>query len=369
MQKGLISTLSAWSFQKQNLNRPTQPITAVLKKVIAVYSPHPTTALSLIARTASFSKADFKALEASQEIIRMPAMRLSVHLTLKEYASKIFAATVPPKGDYWDKRYSQKGRDIPTEKYALWIEEILAFTQTPQPAKAIKAACSIPDDTLKKVLNRMCFERYLLRIGADSLRSNIIQYVSAESWLGKAISEESEATSLTWLAKEYFNTFGPARIKDFQWWAGITMGKAKAAVSSLDLSVIDESQKLLILTSELDHFKQFKFEWSPEMISILPQWDCYTMGYAPDGRARFVSDEGQKIIYGKLGATLGNGLGTILLNGMAVASWAPKFKGNKMAVSIQAFEKLSETSKSNISGYFESIAPLLDAKTVELSGL
>ena len=70
------------------------------------------------------------------------------------------------------------------------------------------------------------------------------------------------------------------------------------------------------------------------------------MGYAPDGRERFVHPDNQHHIYGKLGATGGNGLGTVLINGMAHAVWTSRFKGSKMEINLNYFEKVNQKFKN-----------------------
>ena len=142
----------------------------------------------------------------------------------------------------------------------------------------------------------MAFERKLLRFGAKSLRSNIISYVSTEAWNGTAFDKIDQEKAQIWLAKKYLGAFGPARIKDFQWWAGTTLTKAKAAFSEIDTVALGTD--LLLLKEDLSAFESFKLK-SSDSLDILPQWDNYIMGYAPDGRERFVSTEMQHHIYGK----------------------------------------------------------------------
>jgi len=74
---------------------------------------------------------------------------------------------------------------------------------------------------------------------------------------------------------------------------------------------------------------------------------------------------GMADIYGKLGATGGNGLGTILINGKAHVSWTSRFKGAKMEVTLNLFGKISPKMKKNINESFVEIALLLNAKKID----
>src|SRR3569623_746752 len=88
-----------WSYKRQQLGKQGAKPIQVLKDIIGVYSWHPSAALSLYARLKSFNETDFYKLETSKAIVRMPAMRLSVHMLPTDTAAQIFAATVPPASD------------------------------------------------------------------------------------------------------------------------------------------------------------------------------------------------------------------------------------------------------------------------------
>jgi len=291
----------------------------------------------------------------------MPAMRLSIHMLPKETAQKIFAATVPPASDpVWQKRYSQNNRFISEDDYQNYQKAILQFANKPRTATEVKQAIEIPDDKVKLVLNRMAYEGSLLRVGAKSLRSNIISYVATKDWAGNNFVHVEQEKAINWLAGEYLRVFGPVRKKDFQWWAGVTANKAETAISAHETIHIEKDH--LLLKTDLNEFESYRTP-TKDSLSILPRWDCYTMGYAPDGRERFVSPDMQHHIYGKIGATGGNALGVILVNGSAHGSWDSRFKGNQMIVNLKMFEKLSGNLNKYIGEQFKEIAVLLKAKS------
>ena len=82
-----------------------------------------------------------------------------------------------------------------------------------------------------------------------------------------------------------------------------------------------------------------------DVIDIIPKWDAYKMGYAPDGRARFVTPDTQSRIYD----LVGDGVGAILLNGLAIAAWDLRTVKDVLDINIDWFEKLSAKIKENIS--------------------
>ncbi|NIR50511.1 winged helix DNA-binding domain-containing protein [candidate division KSB1 bacterium] len=351
-----------WSYHRQRLGKQGTNVQQVLKDIIGVYSSHPTAPLSLHARVKSLDEPAFYELDERRLAFRIPAMRLSIYMLPKDTAHLTFAATVPPASDpRWQKRYSQKNRFIRQEDYEDWKEAILKLADKPLTAADIKKAGILPDASVKLVLNRMAYEGHLLRVGARSLRSNIIRYTGTKSWTGDNFEEVDRDKALAWLAGEYLRAFGPARTTDFQWWAGISVTDAKQAMNAHETIHLEDDS--LLLAEDLDEFESFKIPDKDSLV-ILPRWDSYTMGYAPDGRERFVSPDMQHHVYGSIGATGGNALGVVLVNGAAHGSWESRFAGNKTTVKLKLFEKPSGQLQKDIENQFNELAAFLQAKQV-----
>jgi hypothetical protein len=348
--------LRQWSYFRQfQLKRSLDPL-SLLRHLCGVYSWHPSAALSLRARLKSFSAEDFNELNQSHWILRVPCMRLSVHMVAAEYAPALMAATVPSDPAYWEKRYTQKGREIPSASYESIKEAVLAAADKASLPAEIAKKAGVKEEIIKFVLNRMAYEGFIVRLGADSLRSNKISYISAKVACGRFLGGEDEKKSLRWLAEKYLGAFGPARIKDFQWWAGINVSKAREAVQAINTEMIVLGKEEYFIPAKLAaDYKIFEYSFNSEL-DLLPQWDAYTMGYAPDGRARFVDPKFQPQIYGAIGATGGNGLGTVLYEGEAIAAWDQKITGTKMKVTLSPFNKLPVALTKKLGSEFEKLA-------------
>ena len=147
----------------------------------------------------------------------------------------------------------------------------------------------------------------LLRVGAKGLRSNELRYVVVE------LEPADSDAALAWLAGEYLRAFGPVRAKDFQWWAGVGAGRAKQALAAHDAEELDGG--LLIRPQDVKPFEKAK---PPKnAVDLLPKWDSYTMGYAPDGRERLAHPDVVKQCYD----FRGDGRPVILVDGQAAGTW------------------------------------------------
>ena len=96
----------------------------------------------------------------------------------------------------------------------------------------------------------------------------------------------------------------------------------------------------------------------PAAIDLLPKWDAYTMGLAPDGRQRLIADEHLRLAYGQkgqAGVLPGDGLPLVLQAGRAVASWSHRFERNGLRIEAKPFEPDSRVDAA----VFESVERLL----------
>ncbi|MEO1450304.1 MAG: crosslink repair DNA glycosylase YcaQ family protein [Bacteroidota bacterium] len=353
MSPTLLAKVRSWSLRRQGLLEHQLPLSALLEQVIGVYSAHPSGPLSLWARMPGFQYADLQELEAKKQVVRVPAMRESVHILPTQTAHRIMGATLAPGDDPgWAARYSEPGRDIPVDTYPNWDTDLLAACSEPLAVKDLKPTGVLPADKLKFALNRLGFERRILRVGAKGPRSNIISYVSTKAWLGRGWQAESPEADRSWLAEAYFRTFGPARLEDFCWWARLTKQTARAAMAPLHLVSVHEDWMMLAEDQAAFAACAPPAEWP---LILLPQWDAYTMGYAPDGRDRILPQAAVKRLYGKLGATGGNALGAVLLEGSCAAVWTARLKGSTYSVTFDPLRALAPYQ------------PLLEAKFLEMA--
>jgi hypothetical protein len=163
---------------------------------------------------------------------------------------------------------------------------------------------------------------------------------------------------------EYLRAFGPARVKDVAWWIGTSQKRAVEALR--DAKVVDLGGGLLLPEDQQASFESTE-PIDPDAVALLPKWDAYTMGYAPDGRQRFVADEHMKLAYSTAkmgaGATSGDGNPLLLRGGRAVAAWSHKFSGDKMTVEVTPFAPRALASLP-LDHLFDDVARLLGAKSI-----
>jgi hypothetical protein len=357
---GIEEQAGRWSYDRQRLGCRALDAGAALRAVVGVYSSHPSAPLSLRARARLFDHESFRRLDAERRALRLPAMRGSIHLLPRATAHLVFRAVPePPSGLRQRLRYS----GIPEERYAGLREAVLAAATEPMTARELgrelreKAGY---DGSPTPVLSGVAREGVLLRVGAEGPRSNALRYVATRNWLGGGLTEADADDALAWLAGEYLRAFGPARSEDFRWWAGVPKGRASAALEAVE--TVEPEDRYLLRAEDREAFVAVGAP-DPCAVDILPKWDCYTMGYAPDGRGRFVHPSVQGRVY----TTAGDGLGVVLVGGTAAGAWEARFSGGNMEVRLDMFERPGAKLKGAIEAGFGGVAASLGARGMSLS--
>lgn len=356
----LTERLRLYSHQQQHLAKTARSAEQALRDVIGVYSAHPSAPLSLFARTKNFDAKKFRALEETRIAIRLGAMRGSIHLLLRETAPKIFAATIGDDPKMLARRL-QFAR-VNLDEYAKFKRAVLKNVREPMSVRALREATGEKEAALGTLLRAMSAEGLVLRVGADGLRSNDLKYVPTKIWLGEELEQEDKEKSLTWLVREYLRAFGPARVQDVMWWIGITKTVATKILAQIE--TVDVGDGYLLMKENLRAFEKIK-TFEKDVIAILPKWDAYTMGYAPDGRERFVTRDMQTRIYDKAG----DGYGAVLVNGLAVAAWDAKTPKDILQVNIDWFEKPNAHLKQGVVSEFDAVAKFLESNGVTFQHL
>jgi hypothetical protein len=295
----MIDQLRAFTYERQRLGHAAPNPARALQDVIGVYSAHPSAPLSLHARSMKMTAAQFHKLD----VLRLPAMRMSIHLLPAKTAHLAFRATPAPPAD---RKKRMKHFKFTEKRYDELRAQILKAATEPLTLPELREKVGAEPQEFKGISAQMTRDGELLRVGAKSLRSNELGYVANE--LDQADADDA----LAWLAGEYLRAFGPIRVKDFVWWAGVTATRAKQALATHPTEELDDG--LLILTKDR---KAFEKAAKPTGVDLLPKWDSYTMGYAPDGRDRFAHPDVVKQCYD----FRGDGRPVILVDGQAAGTW------------------------------------------------
>ena len=140
------------------------------------------------------------------------------------------------------------------------------------------------------------------------------------------------------LALTYFKSHGPAQLKDFSWWSGLSMKEARHALDLVKSQLNDAT-----VNEKTYWFYGKVTEHSSKMpiALMLSIYDEYTIAY----KDRSDLSEGRPGDIERM-ISMGNALTSVLiLNGKLAGTWKKKSNKNKIEVDLQLFRKLSKTEQ------------------------
>ena len=246
-----------------------------------------------------------------------------------------------------------KRHGFTTEDYRRFAGRVLAAAEKPVPARELERLVGLTGAELGTVLRCLRYEGRLLTLAGESLNMSPHRYVATSSWLPGGLEASATDEARVWLAGEYLRAYGPARIEDFTWWSGLPKRAATAAMGSHD--TVDVGDGLLLHRSDERSFADV--EALRNAVAVLPRWDSYTMGHAPDGRERFVHPDVQDEVYTPIGTGLpGDGNPVVLVDGEVVALWTFT---QKTGPELRPLDTIALRTRKRIDERLQEVAGLL----------
>lgn len=144
--------------------------------------------------------------------------------------------------------------------------------------------------------------------------------------------------ALAELARRYFTSHGPATLKDYVWWSGLSVADARAGLEMVKPQLLEE-----VIEGQSYWFAETApaASFSAPTVHLLPNYDEYTVGYA-DRSAIF-----DAAYYDKLDTRDNSLLGySIVLNGQIVGTWKRTLRKAEVVVQANLFASL--TSEENV---------------------
>ena len=174
-------------------------------------------------------------------------------------------------------------------------------------------------------------------------------FVLVDEWISptKKLTHEQ---SLAQIAERYFVGHGPATVKDFMWWTGLTATETKAGIAlagSKLTSRVVEGVEYWLSPSVIDN----KTDHTSEAL-LLPGFDEYMLGY---------TDRSLQLEHASPYIKPKNGVfdNTIILNGNVVGVWRRTLKTREVAITLTFFQKLTSDQEASVRQKAEQYAAFL----------
>jgi hypothetical protein len=148
--------------------------------------------------------------------------------------------------------------------------------------------------------------------------------------------EEALAT----LATRYFQSHGPATLRDFAWWSGLTLTDARAAVAAAKVQ-----EAVLTAPPELGRARGAHY--------LLPNYDEYLIAY---------KDRGGFIVPGRPGLVLGQGMEyphQVIIDGRLAGAWRRIVANGSARVSLHMYSKPTRSQAAALQAQARSFGTFL----------
>lgn len=147
--------------------------------------------------------------------------------------------------------------------------------------------------------------------------------------------------ALATLTQRYFTSRGPATLKDFVWWSGLTLTDARMGVEMVTSQLAQE-----VIDGQAYWFppSAVPAENTGAEAHLLPNFDEYVVGYT-DRHAIFDAAHTEKL------DSRGNPLfqNTVVIDGAIIGTWKRTLKGNSVVFQATPFTPLPETEARAVS--------------------
>lgn len=222
-------------------------------------------------------------------------------------------------------------------------------------------------DALKdgKILNRAQLKETLIAAGIDAARQDRFGHILTQAelsgliisgaWDGKQNTYQlldnidpspppfDRDWALAELARRYFTSHGPAALKDFGWWSGLTLADARAGIAAAGESLLRE---------EIDGTDYYGPPEGPHSrrtdlpvdlpVHLLPAFDEYVVAYA-DRSAVF--DPANTPRMRMAGGVLDN---VLLVDGLVAGSWKRAVTKDGLTITVETLEPISNAARDGL---------------------
>src|SRR5262249_29613041 len=158
--------------------------------------------------------------------------------------------------------------------------------------------------------------------------------------------------ALAELARRYFTSHGPAQLRDFAWWAGLTIGDARAGVAMAQRDLVQDTVdgRTYWLSSSTRPRSRSR------AVYLLPIYDEYLIAYK-DRSAALDTSRWSRIVSGNPFTA------PVVLNGQVVGGWKQALGKGTMVVRIMPFTSIAKRDAAAIEGAVRSYGDFLGRDT------
>jgi len=317
-------------------------LVSVVDEAVGVYGTAPTCFLSALARYPDFTIEEFNRAIAKRQLVRIRAMRYSVHTFPVELLQVAAAATrtLVRKTNSYRKRVE--------DQYEELVERIEAsLARGPLPAVRIRAQVD-PERELGEGFNVLLGMaaaqfRIVRATTTGTWRSDRFLYARWSDWLPHTNPDDlSDLEARQELIRRYVDAYGPVGVDDVKWWTGWKKSETVEAIAGLDLG------RKGCAMNRLDG------------VRLLPVWDVLMVAYR--NRDRLYDPSYAPLIHDRFG----NATSIVMDGGKVVGQWDLGSSDDPLLIKVAPFTRWPKRRWSAVEEQAGRIAKLIGSSSLEV---
>jgi len=320
--------------------------------------------LALWARVPGIERADVDAaLWKDRELVKTYAMRGTLHLLAADDFPVYITAM---KASRTRQSLAIMARYGVTEKEAFDARDAVVegLRCGPMPRRELSKQVLSQIKVGKKA--RFWFERASWSVFRQAIVEGLVCHgpsqgqeatmVRVSEWLPKQ-SKIAEAEAQRILLRRYLSAYGPATLRDFSKWAGLSAPEGKAIGELLKDEYVEvevENDKALILRRDLEQLQSSAL--AEDVVRLLPNFDCFLLAHAVTDH--LVHARHYKRVYRNQGWISP----VVVRNGKVIGVWSTTRRGKQWTLEVEPFERFGKSVRAKVEEEASSLGRFLGSR-------
>lgn len=311
--------------------------------------------VGLWTRLAKFERAELAAALAKKRVVRVTAMRGTLHLLSTRDFLALRGALQPGLTAGMRSILRERATELDLDALCTFARKF--FDAEPRPFDALRDefVAKLPKLDERAAAYAVRTHLPLVQVPTDDPWSfpAAANFATAKAWLGK---EPKAADDARELVRRYLAAFGPASVTDAQVWSGLAgLRETFEALRSELVTFRDERGRELF---DLPDAPRPDPE-TPAPGRFLPEFDNLVLAH--DDRSRVMDDAARgKVVTKNLRV-----LATFLLDGRVAGTWDVERKKRNATLRVAAISKLSKTDREALAAEGERLLGFLEPEVDE----
>jgi Winged helix DNA-binding domain len=287
--------------------------------------------VGLWTRLEGFERSKLRSALERRRVVKATLMRMTLHLTSAEDYLLLGGALKEHLIEFYERRLARSGLDVD----AAAVARRAVATTAQRPRTRAELLDGVEADpwvvwglvrTRADLLHTPDSAAWKLTYGRNS-------FVSARSFLGRRVDTSPRATEH--LVRRHLAAFGPATRADLAQWSGLTVGRLRPALESLELRRFRDERGRELLDLPRAPLPDAD---TPAPVRLLPQWDSVLLAH--DDRSRMLDPALRKRVI----MVNGDVLPTFLVDGFVAGLW--RFEQGR--VLLEPFRRLPRATRAEL---------------------